>query len=75
MAYEAMSFEVRDNIAWVTFNRPDALNAINAQATHEFYDIVNRISGDRSVIVPFAPVVMSPSFNQKAMVSKHWFAR
>ena len=49
MAYEAMGFEMRDNIAWVTFNRPDALNAINAQATHEFYDIVNRISSDHSV--------------------------
>ena len=49
MAYEAMSFEMRDNIAWVTFNRPDELNAINARATHEFYDIVNRIASDRSV--------------------------
>ncbi|HUU74105.1 MAG TPA: enoyl-CoA hydratase-related protein [Burkholderiales bacterium] len=49
MAYEAMGFEMRDNVAWVTFNRPDALNAINAQATHEFYDIVNRISCDHSV--------------------------
>lgn len=49
MAYKAMGFDVRDSIAWVTFNRPDALNAINAQATHEFYDIVNRISGDHSV--------------------------
>ena len=49
MAYKAMGFEVRDNVAWVTINRPDAMNAINAQATHEFYDIVNRISGDRTV--------------------------
>jgi len=49
MAYKAMGFEVRDNVAWLTINRPDALNAINAQATHEFCDIVNRISGDRSV--------------------------
>ena len=49
MAYNAMGFEVRDNVAWITFNRPDALNAINSQATHEFYDIVNRCSVDRSV--------------------------
>jgi len=49
MAYKAMGFEVRDNVAWVTFNRPDAMNAINAQATHEFYEIVNRISSDRKV--------------------------
>ena len=49
MAYKAMGFEMRGNVAWITINRPDAMNAINAQATHEFYDIVNRISGDRSV--------------------------
>ena len=30
-------------------NRPDALNAINLQATQEFCDIVNRISSDQSV--------------------------
>ena len=49
MAYEAMGYEVRDNVAWITFDRPDALNAINAQATREFYQIVNRVSGERSV--------------------------
>ena len=30
-------------------DRPDALNAINLQATQEFCDIVNRISSDQSV--------------------------
>jgi len=49
MAYKAMGFEMQDNVAWIRFNRPDAMNAINAQATNEFYQIVNRISGDRSV--------------------------
>lgn len=51
MTYKAMGFEVRDNVAWVTFNRPDAMNAINSEATNELYDIVNRISVDRSVRV------------------------
>lgn len=49
MTYKAMGFEMRDNVAWISFNRPDAMNAINAQATNEFYQIVNRISGDRKV--------------------------
>jgi enoyl-CoA hydratase/carnithine racemase len=44
MDYEAMKSEVRDNVAWITFNRPEAFNAINSQATNEFYDIVNRCS-------------------------------
>jgi enoyl-CoA hydratase/carnithine racemase len=40
MRYQFMGFEVRDNVAWIRFNRPEAFNAINYQATNEFYDIV-----------------------------------
>lgn len=40
MTYKFMKFEVRDNVAWITFNRPEAFNAINFQATNEFNDIV-----------------------------------
>jgi 2-(1,2-epoxy-1,2-dihydrophenyl)acetyl-CoA isomerase len=49
MKYKAMGFDIRDNVAWITFNRPDAMNAINRQATNEFYDIVNRCSVDHSI--------------------------
>lgn len=49
MNYKSMGFEIRDNVAWITFNRPEAFNAINSQATNEFYDIVNHCSVDRSV--------------------------
>lgn len=49
MKYKLMGFDIRDNVAWITFNRPDAMNAINRQATNEFYDIVNRCSVDHSI--------------------------
>lgn len=49
MEYKAMKFELRDNVAWITFNRPEAFNAINSQATNEFYDIANRCSIDQSI--------------------------
>lgn len=49
MDYKAMKFELRDNVAWITFNRPEAFNAVNHQATHEFHDIVNRCSVDQSI--------------------------
>lgn len=49
MDYKAMKFEVRDNVAWITFSRPEAFNAVNHQATHEFHDIVNRCSVDQSI--------------------------
>jgi 2-(1,2-epoxy-1,2-dihydrophenyl)acetyl-CoA isomerase len=49
MGYKEMKFDVRNNVAWITFNRPEAMNAINTQATNEFSDIVNRCSVDRSI--------------------------
>ncbi len=49
MNYKMMNFDVRDHVAWITFNRPEALNAINKQAVEEFYDIVNRCCADRAV--------------------------
>ena len=49
MDYQFMKFELRDQVAWITFNRPAAFNAINFQSTHEFYDIVNRCSVDPSI--------------------------
>ncbi len=49
MNYEKMRFDIRNNVAWITFNRPDALNAIDSQATREFNDIVNHCSVDRSI--------------------------
>ena len=49
MNYKMMNFDMRENVAWITFNRPDALNAINKQAIEEFYHIVNRCCADRSI--------------------------
>lgn len=49
MNYKMMNFDIRENVAWITFNRPDALNAINKQAVVEFCDIVNRCTVDRSI--------------------------
>lgn len=49
MDYKVMKFEKRGNVAWITFDRPDALNAINKRSTEEFNDIVNRCSVDRTI--------------------------
>ncbi|MSQ60916.1 MAG: enoyl-CoA hydratase [Betaproteobacteria bacterium] len=49
MEYQGMRFEIRENVAWITFNRPEAYNAIDSHATKAFYDIVNRCSADRSI--------------------------
>lgn len=49
MKYTELDFEVRDQIAWITINRPESYNAINMQATKELLDIANICSTDKNV--------------------------
>jgi enoyl-CoA hydratase len=36
MAYDNIIYEKQDNIAVITFNRPEAMNALNIQTRAEF---------------------------------------
>ena len=49
MAYEMIDFEKKDGIAWITLNRPQVLNAINAQVFHELKAALSHVAGDDSV--------------------------
>lgn len=49
MSYETMLYEVKDNIARITFNRPDAFNAMNLQMTKDLCDTANRCAADPAV--------------------------
>lgn len=54
MQYEAIQFEVRDNVAYITLNRPEALNSINARMTMELMQATLSLSEDpevRAVVV------------------------
>lgn len=51
MAYENLLFEVKDQIAHITFNRPKVLNALNRQTVEELGDALNRARGDAAVRV------------------------
>lgn len=51
MAYENLLFEVKDQIAYITFNRPKVLNALNRQTVEELGDALNRAREDASVRV------------------------
>lgn len=49
MTYEAMSYEVRDEVAIATFNRPAQRNAFNIAMRTELADIVMRVRDDASL--------------------------
>src|SRR5882724_3170413 len=44
MKYQHILFDVRDKIAWLTFNRPDQLNAMNAQMMNEIIHALGEIN-------------------------------
>ena len=49
MKYEALDFDIRDHVAWITFNRPASLNAMNRQTMIEIHDVANRCMTDKAV--------------------------
>lgn len=49
MSYETLLYEVKDNVAWITFNRPDDFNAMNLAMAKELCDSANRCGSDPAV--------------------------
>jgi 2-(1,2-epoxy-1,2-dihydrophenyl)acetyl-CoA isomerase len=49
MRYQTILFDVADNIATVTLNRPDDANALDAQMAGELFDVAVRCSTDENV--------------------------
>ena len=51
MAYENIIFEKEENIAVITFNRPEAMNALNNQTRAEFRAAIDDVAQDDSIKV------------------------
>jgi enoyl-CoA hydratase len=51
MAYENLLYEKRDGIAFVTFNRPKVLNALNRKTMEELQQVLLDARGDEGVRV------------------------
>ncbi len=51
MAYENLLYEKKDGIAWITFNRPKVLNALNRKTMEELRDILLDAREDDAVRV------------------------
>jgi len=64
MIYETLKIERRDRIAFVTINRPDKLNALNAQAKSELKELFLDLQKDADV-----DVVILTGSGEKAFVA------
>jgi enoyl-CoA hydratase len=51
MAYENIVFEKEENIAIITFNRPEAMNALNNQTRAEFSQAIEDVAMDDAIKV------------------------
>ena len=51
MAYENIIFEKEENISVITFNRPEAMNALNNQTRAEFASAIDEVAADDEIKV------------------------
>ena len=49
MDYQTIIYEVRDQIAFVTFNRPESMNAVNRQMARDLVDACKQIEDDNAI--------------------------
>jgi 2-(1,2-epoxy-1,2-dihydrophenyl)acetyl-CoA isomerase len=73
MKYSTIDFEVKDNIARITFNRPDASNSINLELAKDFMYATMQCSEDptvRAVVITGSGKVFCPGGDVKTFATK-----
>lgn len=48
MSFETIKYELQDNVAIITFNRPEALNALSLQLTKDLFSAVSKAVEDKA---------------------------
>ncbi len=51
MSYQTLLLDVKDNIAVVTLNRPDKLNALNAQTINDLNSVFDELKENEEVYI------------------------
>ena len=49
MEFQTIIYEVRNQIAFVTFNRPESMNAVNRQMARDLVDACKQIEDDKAI--------------------------
>lgn len=49
MSYETLTFEIREQVAWITLNRPASYNAMNQAMMRELAEVANMCATDASI--------------------------
>lgn len=49
MDFQTIIFETRDQVAFITLNRPDSLNAMNRKMTRELVDVCQQVEEDSGI--------------------------
>src|SRR4029434_6191617 len=49
MDFQTILFDVRDQTAFVTFNRPESMNAVNRQMARELVEACKQIEDDNAI--------------------------
>jgi 2-(1,2-epoxy-1,2-dihydrophenyl)acetyl-CoA isomerase len=48
MSFETVKYELQENVAIITFNRPEALNALSLALTRDLYSAINMAAADKA---------------------------
>lgn len=71
--YETIKVERRDRVAWITLDRPEALNALNMQLMHELVDAATSLDADDAIgaiVVTGSEKAFAAGADIKEMASK-----
>ena len=69
MHFENLAFEVKDELARLTLNRPKAANSFNIDLTREFLEVAT-ICADDSAIRAVRSIVMTATMARKRQLIK-----
>ncbi|MEM8626688.1 MAG: enoyl-CoA hydratase [Pseudomonadota bacterium] len=75
MTYETILLEVRDHVGIITFNRPQARNALNAQLITELSSAIDGLEADnsvRAIVITGSDKAFAAGADIKEMAEKTW---